>query len=102
MEKVTNNSAYVIRNDYLFILDSSDGVMDFWRLIVIFAGSDKFNERELETFIKKKERELILLHVHVVLIYYFYLGFNQSLRYNFICMSSFPTGMTGHLYKRCL
>ena len=29
MEKVTNNSAYVIRNDYLFILDSSDGVMDF-------------------------------------------------------------------------
>ena len=69
---------------------------------VIFAGSDKFNERELETFIKKKERELILLHVHVVLIYYFYLGFNQSLRYNFICMSSFPTGMTGHLYKRCL
>ena len=67
---------------------------------VIFAGSDKFNERELETFIKKKERELILLHVHVVLIYYFYLGFNQSLRYNFICMSSFPTGMTGHLYKK--
>ena len=71
-------------------------------ICVIFAGSDKFNERELETFIKKKERELILLHVHVVLIYYFYLGFNQSLRYNFICMSSFPTGMTGHLYKRCL
>ena len=69
---------------------------------VIFAGLDKFNERELETFIKKKERELILLHVHVVLIYYFYLGLNQSLRYNFICMSSFPIGMTDHLYKRCL
>ncbi|KAI8321406.1 hypothetical protein EDC96DRAFT_550646 [Choanephora cucurbitarum] len=46
------------------------------------------------------ERELILLHVHVVLIYYFYLGFNQSLGYNFICMSSFSTGMTGHLYKK--
>ena len=72
----------------------------FIEKIVIFAGSDKFNERELETFIKKKERELILLHVHVVLIYYFYLGFNQLLRYNFIGMSSFPTGMTGHLYKK--
>ncbi|KAI8373788.1 hypothetical protein BD560DRAFT_327804 [Blakeslea trispora] len=51
-------------------------------------------------FIKKKESELILLQVHVVFIYYFYLGFNQSLRYNFICMSSFPTRMTGHLNSK--
>ena len=59
---------------------------------MIFAGSDKFNERELETFIKKKERELILLHVHVVLIYYFYLGFNQSLRYNLSVWAVFLLG----------
>ena len=84
------------------LASSSSSMIYVTSVAVIFAGSDKFNERELETFIKKKERELILLHVHVVLIYYFYLGFNQSLRYNFICMSSFPTGMTGHLYKRCL
>ena len=71
-----------------------------WKMLQYSNISDKFNEREFDFLIKKKERELILLQVHVVFIYYFYLGFNQSLRYNFICMSNFPTRMIGHLNEK--